>query len=94
MIVKARYDGRVFIPQGPVDLPVGSEVEIPVEPGQPAPAQAPGLPDPAAAENASERPLMRLAELVKRFPNDPDWPEDGAIQHDHYLYGTPKRANP
>jgi hypothetical protein len=20
-----------------------------------------------------------------------DWPEDGASQHDHYLYGTPRQ---
>ncbi len=28
MTVKARFDGRVFIPEGPVDLPIGAVVEI------------------------------------------------------------------
>jgi hypothetical protein len=36
--VKARFDGRVFVPEGPVDLPVGHVVEISIEsPGKPQP---------------------------------------------------------
>ena len=75
--VKAQFDGRVFVPEGPVDLPVGSWVEIPIEEER--------------ATEPSERPLMRLLEVLDRFPENPDWPVDGASQHDHYLYGTPKR---
>ncbi len=37
------------------------------------------------------RPLADLARLADSFPSDPDWPADGAAEHDHYLYGTPKR---
>lgn len=40
------------------------------------------------------RPLQRLAELAAQFPADPESPRDGAAQHDHYLYGTPKRDDP
>jgi hypothetical protein len=36
-------------------------------------------------------PLLTLAEIVDQFPSDADWPPDYATQHDHYLYGTPKR---
>ncbi|HXG11122.1 MAG TPA: hypothetical protein VNK04_15285 [Gemmataceae bacterium] len=75
--VKARFDGRVFIPEQPVKLPAGSIVEIPLPPTEP-PAEEP-------------TPLMVLARLLEQFPSDPDWPEDAAAQHDHYLYGTPKR---
>lgn len=40
------------------------------------------------ADSASDDyPLLRLAELAK----DMDLPSDLAEQHDHYLYGTPKR---
>ncbi|MBN1489194.1 MAG: hypothetical protein JXA69_04690 [Phycisphaerae bacterium] len=42
-------------------------------------------------EPAGVRPLMDLARLAEGFPDDPDWPADGAKEHDHYLYGTPKR---
>lgn len=78
--LKARYDGRVFVPQEPVDLPAGLVVDIPLPESPPSPP--------------SRKPLAELAEVLKQFPADPDWPPDGAMQHDHYLYGTPKKANP
>lgn len=77
MTVKARFDGRVFVPEGPVNLPVGFVVEIPDTP----------------VESASSEivPLARLAEIAKMYPEDDDLPTDLAAQHDHYLYGTSKR---
>lgn len=44
-----------------------------------------------------EKPLSGLRALYEAFkglPDDPESPRDGAAQHDHYLYGTPKRENP
>lgn len=38
--------------------------------------------------------LAALAEWAEGLPSDPESPRDGAAQHDHYLYGTPKRENP
>jgi hypothetical protein len=36
--VKARFDGRVFVPEEPVNLPVGHVVEVPLETeGKPQP---------------------------------------------------------
>ena len=32
MTVSARFDGRVFVPDGPVDLPVGRRVQVVPEP--------------------------------------------------------------
>jgi len=32
-----------------------------------------------------------LADWAEQLPADPDAPTDGAAQHDHYLYGRPKR---
>lgn len=73
--VKARYDGKVFIPQTPVDLPAGCELEISIRP----------LP------NGAPSTLAQLADIANQFPENPDLPTDLAAQHDHYLYGTPKR---
>jgi len=38
-----------------------------------------------------EGSLAELARQLEKLPMNPDWPTDGAAQHDHYLYGTPKR---
>jgi hypothetical protein len=78
MSIKAQFDGRVFVPEGPVDLPVGSWVEIP--------AVMVGT-----TSELEEPPLSGLASIASMYPENPDWPEDGAAQHDHYLRGTPKR---
>ena len=75
--VRARYDGRVFVPEGPVDLPVGCVLEIPVTP--------------VSVEETASSALRELADLAAKFPANPDWPADGAAQVDHYLYGTPKK---
>jgi len=76
LTVRARFDGRVFVPEHPVDLPVGHVLEIPI-------AEVP-------APDESKLPLAELLALLEQLPTNPDWPADGAAQHDHYLYGTPK----
>ena len=43
-------------------------------------------------ELVEDRPLMDLVRLTEHLPADADWPSDGAAEHDHYLYGTPKRG--
>ena len=51
----------------------------------------------ASAEPSAERPLQTAADIVlARMRNVPPeimatMPEDGASQHDHYIYGWPKR---
>jgi hypothetical protein len=77
VIVKARFDGRVFVPQGPVSLPPGFELEIPIPP--------------VSCSGKPQSTLAQLAELAAEFPADSDLPADLAAQHDHYLYGMPKR---
>jgi hypothetical protein len=79
-IIRARFDGKVFVPEGPVDLPTDRVFEVQVTEVQ--------------ATATREAPLMRLAKALEGLPSDPNAPTDGAAQHDHYLYGTPKRANP
>ena len=83
--LKAHFDGKVLIPDEPVDLPVGRDLEIQVhlpqtpEPGEPK--HKPGM-----------KPLEELADALEQTPPNPQWPRDGAAQHDHYLYGLPKRS--
>jgi len=78
--IKARFDGRAFVPESPVELPVGYTLEIAI----PAP--------PPASPESTSKPLADLSEALSRLPANPDWPADGAAEHDHYLYGTPKRS--
>ena len=51
----------------------------------------------ADAEPAAERPLQTAADIVvgsmRRVPPEimATMPKDGASQHDHYIYGWPKK---
>jgi hypothetical protein len=73
----ARFDGRVLVPEEPVSLPMDCVLKLQVEPVCP--------------EEESPFPLAELAEWAATLPDNPDAPTDAAPQHDHYLYGTPKR---
>ncbi|MEX0774983.1 MAG: hypothetical protein WD042_04630 [Phycisphaeraceae bacterium] len=74
--LRAHFDGKVLVPTGPVDLPVGPELEVQVTP----------------VESGTDLSLLqRLAKLAQDMPPDPDAPTDGAAQHDHCLYGLPKK---
>jgi hypothetical protein len=75
----AHFDGRVLVPEKPVALPTDCLLEVRVSPLRKE--AAPG-----------GRPLAALAALADQFPPNPDSPGDAAVQHDRYLYGTPKKA--
>lgn len=72
--LELEFDGRVFVPRQPVDLPAGYKVMVSVAP---------------ADERAPGKSLLDLVRLAEQFPRDPNAPTDRAAQHDHYLYGTP-----
>ncbi len=72
----AHFDGKVLIPDEPVKLPVNCALKVHVEPVKQAPL--------------TDSPLQRLVQLAKSFPVT-GGPSDGAAQHDHYLYGLPKK---
>ncbi|MBI2805723.1 MAG: hypothetical protein HYX68_12155 [Planctomycetes bacterium] len=74
--VKAHFDGRVFVPDEPVQLPVGFELQIPID---------------MPAKPSAGTTLGQLAEIASQFPANPELASDLAAQHDHYLYGLPKR---
>jgi hypothetical protein len=47
---------------------------------------------PVRVEALEQRPLMDLVQSTEQHKTDPNWPHDGAAEHDHYLYGIPKRS--
>jgi hypothetical protein len=74
-------EGSIKLPPG-VELPEGTEVRIDVVPPKPVPA-----------DDADTRPIgKKLVELARRAKELPsELPADFSINHDHYLYGTPKK---
>lgn len=81
--IMATFDGTAFVPDGPlIELVPGQRVlltfGVPLKP--PAPWPEPRRPDES------------FIEFIDRIAvDDPDAPTDLAAQHDHDLYGTPKR---
>jgi hypothetical protein len=74
--INAYYDGRVIVPDEPVDLPPNQALIVRIE--------AKNVDEPLTRESA-------LAWLVANASDSKDVPSDLSHQHDHYLYGTPKR---
>ena len=87
--IRAHFDGKVFVPDEPVDMAVGEPASVTVDarPSPSAHVPPPAPPDP-------EYPLRSFVEWAAKLPPLPDSPGDAAAQHDHYPYGTPKRENP
>lgn len=71
-------DGRVIIPDEPVSIPLDCALEITVQ-------EVNGK----LRARSSRDILLRIAEEAEAIGGD--LPTDLAEQHDHYLYGTPKR---
>jgi len=69
--IRAHFDGKVIVPDQPVQLPVGQPLRVHLELAEPS--------------------SPRFADLVRFAADLPDAPPDLAAQHDHYLYGSPKR---
>jgi hypothetical protein len=74
---KARFDGKVLIPDEPVDLPRGQSLTVRIE-----------APAPASGESPQMSALKWLAD---HSVDDPSLPEDLSDNLDHYLYGLPKK---
>jgi hypothetical protein len=74
--INAHYDGRVIVPDEPVDLSPNQALIVRIE-----------------AKNVDEPPTREsaLAWLVANATDSTAVPSDLSHQHDHYLYGTPKR---
>jgi hypothetical protein len=75
-VLKAHFDGKVLVPDEPVDLPTDCVLEVRIER--------------LMQKSAQGNSLQRLLDVARRFAVS-DGPRDGAEQHDRYLYGLPKR---
>ncbi len=42
-------------------------------------------------EYREEAPIAPFAQELLKLSRPRDWPADMALNHDHYLYGTPKK---
>lgn len=74
--INAHYDGKVIVPDERVDLPPNQALIVRIETKR--------LDEPPTRESA-------LAWLAANASDSPDVPFDLSHQHDHYLYGVPKR---
>ena len=79
--IKGHFDGKVFVPDEPVDLPRGEAVVLHVQ-------RAAELP--AVSSNSTNGQDDAWA-VLKKMTGTVEGPADWSAQHDHYLYGTPKR---
>lgn len=74
--IRGHFDGKVFVPDEPVDLPPNRPLLLHVELERTAG-------DPSAQQD--------LWAVLEQHAGTVDAPADWSSQHDHYLYGTPKR---
>jgi len=74
--VSAHFDGKAIIPDEPLDLPQGQPLLIQVEPVR-------------QSERTSTKSAFEW--FAENAVDDLSMPSDLAHQHDHYLYGTPKK---
>src|SRR5207253_2109387 len=89
--IDATYEDGVLKPAQPLPLEEHAQVRVTVEPPLAANAEMARAGDQAAGLSLAER-LIAIGnslpeEVLARLPRD------GASQHDHYIYGTPKRTD-
>ncbi|HUE74512.1 MAG TPA: antitoxin family protein [Pirellulaceae bacterium] len=89
--VDATYENGVLVPAQPLALSEHEKVRVTVEQQQGASLRS----GPDSTAPAGEPIWERLAKLAANLPPEEvaNWPTDGASQHDHYLYGWPKRPD-
>jgi predicted DNA-binding antitoxin AbrB/MazE fold protein len=89
--VQATYEGGVLKPAEPLPLAEHAQVRVTVEAQGAAQGGEADLP-------VSEDGLTLMERIIARGKALPEQvlaglPRDGASQHDHYIYGTPKRTD-
>jgi len=79
MVYRGRVKNGVVVLDSPSVLPEGVEVRVEIVPAE---SEGPLL---------DERGQTLGQKLMKYAGRAVGLPEDAALQHDHYLYGAPKR---
>jgi hypothetical protein len=72
--IKGHFDGKVFVPDEPVNVPTNRPLVLHVE-----------------LEPTEGTPAGDVWDTLERQVGTVDAPHDWSSEHDHYLYGTPKR---
>ena len=75
MTVNAHFDGKVIIPDEPLDLPPYQALIVQIE----------------RAETRETAEVSALAWLAANAVESDELPTDLADRHDHYLYGSPAK---
>ena len=81
MEIKAHFDGKVIVPDEPVQLPKGKALRVRID----------VMP---AAKKTTKKGKSVLDRIVENAIDDPSMPTDFAYNIDHYSYGTPKKKPP
>jgi hypothetical protein len=86
---KGHFDGKVIVPDEPLDLRPNEPLIVRIEPAAPEAPQHATDRDLGEGPNPGESFLEWAAR--NPLPADTDLPADLSENLDHYLYGTPKR---
>jgi len=78
--IKSHFDGKVFIPDEPVDLPSNQSVILHVQPTD-------------TPHSTKDQPEGDFFNIMQSLIGSIEAPQDWSAEHDHYLYGTPKRGD-
>jgi hypothetical protein len=90
--IKAHYDGKVIVLDEPVRLRKGQKLVLRIETLTPSGTTKASSRPRNSRNGAAQRKKLSILEWAKRNAvKDDDLPTDLAHQHDHYLYGTPKK---
>jgi hypothetical protein len=87
MVYRGHVKDGMIVLDGPASLPEGAAVEVAVLPA-PAPSMAPAGQEGTALQPRVPSLYERLKPLVGAVEG---LPRDLAENHDHYLYGRPKK---
>lgn len=90
--IKCHFDGKVFVPDEPVEFPRDRKLIVHIEPDESS--------SPTNESNAPINPVIGSGEvdalewIVSHSVNDPSLPADLSHNLHHYLYGTTKLDPP
>ena len=83
MVLRGHIENGAIVLDDPQVLPEGAAVEVSIVPSAAAPAGT-------NPERAIPTLYDRLRPFIGKFDG---LPPDASINHDHYLYGTPKKSS-
>jgi hypothetical protein len=76
MTVSAHFDGKVIVPDQPLDLPLNERLIVQIQP---------------VSGNAEPAEESALSWLAANAVDSESLPRDLADRHDHYLYARPPK---